>query len=155
MKKWFTGAGHEIFFEEILEIIKIHSSQEGTVYIGSDSMLQKQKCVFCTAICLLGETEQSNRYFISRTRSHAKKFKTLLQRITAEVQNSIDMGLKLLEHCPTIKIELHLDISDTNKESKTSKFADMLVGYAKGSGFDCKIKPDAFTAYCVADKHSK
>jgi len=72
-----------------------------------------------------------------------------------EVQNSIDMGMKLLEFCPTIKIELHLDVSDSNKESRTSKFADMLIGYAKGSGFDCKIKPEAFAAYCVADKHSK
>jgi len=155
MNEWFTGSGDRISFDKILEIITDHSEQEGTVYIGSDSMLQKQKCVFCTAICLLGDTKQSNRYFVKRTKSDAKEFKTLLQRITSEVQKSIDMGLKLLEFCPTIKIELHLDVSNSNKESRTSKFADMLIGYAKGSGFDCKIKPDAFAAYCVADKHSK
>ena len=63
--------------------------------------------------------------------------------------------MKILELYPEAKIELHLDVSNTNKESKTSKFADMLIGYAKGSGFDCKIKPEAFAAYCVADKHSK
>jgi hypothetical protein len=155
MNDWFTGSGDRISFEDIIKIVIEHSEATGTVYIGSDSMVQKQKCVFCTAICLLGPTEQSNRYFIKRTKSDAKEFKTLLQRITTEVQNSIDMGLRLLEYCPTIKIELHLDVSNTNKESKTSKFADMLIGYAKGSGFDCKIKPDAFAAYCVADKHSK
>lgn len=155
MKKWYTGSGDRISFDEILEIIENHSAQDGTVYIGSDSMIQKQKCIFCTAICLLGDTNQSNRYFIRRTKSDTKEFKTLLQRITMEVQNSIDMGMRLLELCPTIKIELHLDVSQSNKESKTSKFADMLVGYAKGSGFDCKIKPEAFAAYCVADKHSK
>jgi len=155
MKKWFTGNGNEISFDQILDIIKEHSLEKGTVYVGSDSMLNKGKCVFCTAICLLGDTKQSNRYFIRRTKNDAKEFKTLLQRITMEVQNSIDMGLKLLELCPTIKIELHLDVSQPDKESKTSKFADMLVGYAKGSGFDCKIKPEAFAAYCVADKHSK
>lgn len=155
MKEWFTGSGDPISFEEITNIVIDHSSEGGTVYIGSDSMVQKQKCIFCTAICLLGETKQSNRYFIKRTKNDTKEFKTLLQRITREVQNSIDMGLKLLEYCPTIKIELHLDVSNTNKESKTSKFADMLVGYARGSGFSCKIKPDAFAAYCVADKHSK
>jgi predicted RNase H-related nuclease YkuK (DUF458 family) len=155
MKEWFTGAGDRISFEEILNVIAEHSAEEGTVYIGSDSMVQKQKCIFCTAICLLGDTKQSNRYFIRRTKNDAKEFKTLLQRITMEVQNSIDMGMKLLEFCPTIKIELHLDVSDSNKESRTSKFADMLIGYAKGSGFDCKIKPEAFAAYCVADKHSK
>jgi predicted RNase H-related nuclease YkuK (DUF458 family) len=155
MDNWFTGSGDRISFEKILEIIMQHSQEDGTVYIGSDSMLQKQKCVFCTAICLLGETKQSNRYFIRRTKSDAKEFKTLLQRITSEVQQSIDMGMRLLEFCPTINIELHLDVSNSNKESKTSKFADMLIGYANGSGFDCKIKPEAFAAYCVADKHSK
>lgn len=155
MNDWFTGSGDRISFEEILEIIMEHSEENGTVYVGSDSMLQKQKCVFCTAICLIGDTSQSNRYFVRRTKNNAKEFKTLLQRITTEVQKSIDMGLRLLEYCPTIKIELHLDVSNTNKESRTGKFADMLVGYAKGSGFDCKIKPEAFAAYCVADKHSK
>jgi predicted RNase H-related nuclease YkuK (DUF458 family) len=155
MKKWYTGAGERISFEEILEIIKEHSDEEGTIYIGSDSMIQKRKCVFCTAICLLGDTKQSNRYFIRRTKTNSEEFKTLLQRIMTEVQNSIDMGMKILELYPEAKIELHLDVSNTNKESKTSKFADMLVGYAKGSGFDCKIKPEAFAAYCVADKHSK
>lgn len=155
MKEWFTGAGDRISFEEILEIVNDHSLSDGTVYIGSDSMLQRDKCILCTAICLLGDTEQSNRYFVRRAKQDAKEFKTLLQRITAEVQNSIDMGMKLLEFCPTIKIELHLDVSNSDKESKTSKFADMLIGYAKGSGFDCKVKPEAFAAYCVADKHSK
>jgi len=52
MKEWFTGAGDRISFEEMLDIITEHSAEEGIVYIGSDSMVQKQKCIFCTAICL-------------------------------------------------------------------------------------------------------
>ena len=155
MKKWFTGNGNEISFDQILDIIKEHSLEEGTVYIGSDSMLNKGKCVFCTAICLLGDTKQSNRYFIRRTKNDAKEFKTLLQRITMEVQNSIDMGLRLLELCPTIKIELHLDVSPSEKKEKSSKFADMLIGYARGVGFECKVKPEAFAATSIADKHTR
>ncbi len=73
----------------------------------------------------------------------------------AEVQNSIDVGMELLHFCPQIKIELHLDVSSSQKNTKTSKFSDMLIGYAKGSGFDCKIKPEAFAASSIADKHSK
>ena len=155
MHEWYTGSGNRISFEEILEIVFVHAEQNGTIYVGSDSMVQKKKCIFCTAICLLGDTDQSNRYFIRRNRSDAKEYSTLLQRITMEVQNSIDMGIKLLQYCPKINIELHLDISSANKNSKTSKFADMLIGYAKGNGFKCKTKPEAFAAYCVADKHSK
>ena len=33
--------------------------------------------------------------------------------------------------------------------------AKMLVGYVKGSGYECKTKPHAFAAASIADKHSK
>ena len=79
----------------------------------------------------------------------------MFQRITEEVQKSVNTGLKLLTFCPKIDIELHLDVSPEHKGEGTSKFSKMLVGYAKGSGFDCKIKPNAFAASSVADKHSK
>ena len=49
----------------------------------------------------------------------------------------------------------HLDVSSSEKDTKTSKFSDMLIGYAKGSGFECKVKPLAFAASSVADRHSK
>ena len=54
-----------------------------------------------------------------------------------------------------IKKELHLDISPSDKKERTSRFADMMIGYAKGVGFACKVKPDAFAATSVADKHNK
>tara|TARA_R100000808_G_C2090993_1_gene111422 strand:- start:495 stop:731 length:237 start_codon:yes stop_codon:yes gene_type:complete len=76
-------------------------------------------------------------------------------RIMAEVQDSINVGMRLLYYCPQINIELHLDVSDSEKNTKTSKFSDMLIGMAKGNGFDCKIKPLAFAASSIADKHSK
>ena len=41
-----------------------------------------------------------------------------------------------------------------NKEG-TSHLAKMLVGYVRGSGYVCKIKPHAFAAASIADKHSK
>ena len=33
--------------------------------------------------------------------------------------------------------------------------ARTLMGYATGSGFKCKVKPDSFAASTVADKHTK
>ena len=153
---WFTGAGNPISFEEIINIVKTHSDRNGIVYVGSDSFVEKDDCIFSTAICLWkGDSQSGGRYFIKRNRLDNKQYTTLMQRITSEVQKSIDVGLKILAYCPQVKIELHLDISESDKNTKTSKFADMLVGYAKGIGFDCKIKPQAFAASSVADKHSK
>ena len=76
-------------------------------------------------------------------------------RIMTEVQDSINIGMRLMYYCPEIDIELHLDVSGSEKNTKTSKFSDMLIGMARGNGFDCKIKPLAFAASTIADKHSK
>ena len=140
MGKWFTGAGSEISFTEIVEIVKEHSEMNGKVYVGSDSFLQKQYCVFSTAICLhRADGQVGGRYFIKRTKFRADKFTTLMVRIMTEVQDSINMGMRLMYYCPEIDIELHLDVSSSEKNTKTSKFSDMLIGMARGNGLIAKL----------------
>ena len=156
MNKWFTGSGEEMSFKEILDIIGDHTSHNGEISVGTDSFLKKKECIFSTAICLYGaDNQKGGRYFVKRNKIKKSTYKTLVQRITEEVQRSIETGFKILEVHPIIDIELHLDVSEPNKNKKTSRFADMLVGYATGAGFECKIKPHAFAAASVADKHSK
>jgi predicted RNase H-related nuclease YkuK (DUF458 family) len=156
MKDWFTGTGEKYSFDEIVNIIEDHNNKNGSLSVGTDSFIKQQDCIFSTAICLYGAEEQAGgRYFVKRVIFKRKEFKTLLQRILAEVQKSVELGIKLLEFNPVLDIEIHLDISDSSKGHGTSKFADMLVGYAKGAGFNYKVKPDAFAATSVADKHSK
>ena len=75
--------------------------------------------------------------------------------VILKVQDSIEVALNIAEHIPQAQIELHLDISPAHKNNGTSKISDMVTGYAKASGFDCKIKPDAWASQSVADKHSK
>ena len=154
--EWYTGTNQHVTFDDITDIVASHYAVGGTIYVGTDSHVQQKKCVFSTSICLLGNINGvNNRYFFTRHKDNSKKYSTLLQRITVEVQKSIDIGLKLLEFCPKIDIELHLDISPENKNETTSVYSKMLVGYARGNGFDCKIKPNAFAASSVADRHSK
>lgn len=156
MKKWKTGTGKEISFDEIVDIIVEHEKVNGCVSIGVDSHIKKEVCTFSAAICLHGAIGQTGgRYFIKRTTVPRTKFPALLTRILAEVQESVELGMRLLEFVPTLNIEIHLDVSDSDKGKATSKFTDMLTGYAKGAGFDYKIKPEAFAAMSVADKHSK
>ena len=153
---WFTGTGEKLSFQDILQQIKHHTYSNGMVSVGSDSFIRKQECIFSTAICLYGADEQvGGRYFIRRITFKKKRFKTLLQRIMKEVEDSVEIGMLLSEHDPVIDIDIHLDVSASDREQATSRFSDMLIGYAKGAGFDCKIKPDAFAAASIADKHSK
>ena len=155
-QRWITGGGDEISFEEIVENIKKHVGKSGKVIFGTDSFTRKRVCHFATSICLcFAEDQMGGRFFVTKSNVKAKKFKTVLQRITAEVERSVRLGMFIMHYCPKVSIELHLDVSDADKGTKTSKFSDMLTGFAKGSGFDCKIKPDAFAATSVANKYSK
>ena len=156
MSKWVTGSGQIVSFEEIVDIILEHRDNNGKISVGTDSFIKKQDCIFSLAICLYGADGQNGgRYFIKRTNIDKRRYPNLLQRILAEVQKSVELGLKLLELIPVLDIEIHLDVSGSDKNNGTSKFAEMLTGYAKGAGFQCKIKPDAYAASSIADKHSK
>ena len=147
MDFWSNGSHKKTTYEDILKEIEEHSSKEGQVYIGTDSHIVKKECIYSTAICLHGAKDQTGgRYYFKRTRFKVTKFPTLMERITYEVENTVNTA---------VNIELHLDISASDKKEATSRFSDMLVGYAKGVGFPCKIKPDAFAATSVADKHTK
>ena len=156
MVKWFTGSGREIDFAEIVEHAKSHAALKGKVYLGTDSFLNKDGCTFSTALVLHGaESQRGGRYFVTRTNVKKRKYDALVTRITEETNRSVQLGLRLTQLCPELKIEIHLDISAPDKKEGTSLFSDMLVGFAKGAGFEAKIKPDAFAAASIADKHSK
>lgn len=48
--------------------------------------------------------------------------------------------------------EVHVDIG---KKGKTSELINEITGFIRGAGFICKIKPESYTASCIADKYSK
>ena len=156
MSDWQSGSGNKISYSEIIELARDHSKKKGTIFIGTDSHVEKKQCIFSTVICFHGANDQiGGRYFYKKTRFTAFKFPTILERITLEVEKSVQLSLDLCEKCPEADIEIHLDISSSDKKEKTSSYADMLIGYARGVGFKCKVKPDAFAATSIADKHSK
>ena len=156
MDVWRTANGKPLTLPEVFEELKLHARNEGKIYIGTDSYIDKDRCAFATAICLHGANGQrGGKYFFRKVFDKRQNFSSLVQRILREVQDSIEIALNISEHIPTAKIELHLDISPASKNNGTSKFSDMVTGYARSSGFDCKIKPHAWASQSVADKHSK
>ena len=152
---WHTGSGNRIQFDEILSHINDHCMTGGMVYIGCDSQITRADCVFSTVICLHGAADQKGGfYFFKREKLRRDDFPTLAVRLLKEVEKSIEMGYKILEINPNVDIEIHID-TNSKKNTKTSKFSDMLMGYAMGAGFKCKIKPDAWASNSIVDKHSK
>ena len=153
---WNTGSKNKINYTSIILQIKEHSKQNGTVYIGTDSFFIKDNCIFSTAICLYGaDNQQGGRYFYTKTKLNKKQFPELSIRMIKEAENTITLANDIIQQVPTAKLELHLDISPHDANAGTSHLANMLIGYVKGSGYECRVKPDAFAAASIADRHSK
>lgn len=151
---WTTGSETEITFYEIIQIIKTHSQNNGQVFVGTDSLIKSGRCTFTTSIVLLGaDGQKGGLYFYKKEKyNEPTRFYT---RILKEVEKSINIAIDITEICPNANLEIHIDVSPEGKNEKTSQMARMLMGYATGSGFKCKIKPDSFAATTVADKHTK
>ena len=153
---WNTGSNNTITFNIILEQIKKHTILNGTVYIGTDSFFIKDNCIFSTAICLYGaDNQQGGRYFYTKSKLNKKQFPELSIRMIKEAENTITLANDIVKKVPSAKLELHLDISPQENNEGTSHLANMLIGYVKGSGYECRVKPDAFAAASIADRHSK
>lgn len=152
---WFTALGREIEFEDLLKDIYSYTESGGKVFVGSDSQLSVNKCIFVTAICLHGAPgTMGGRYFFRKFKEHGSQYKFLKLRIMKEVNYSIEIALDLLERYPQSDIEVHIDIG-TSEKSATRKYVDEFMGWTKTSGFVCKIKPDAWASASIADKHTK
>jgi len=154
---WHTGSGNVVNFEDILINLKSCIKNGGKIFVGSDSFVTNRKINFTSAICLYGD-EKGGRYFFFKEKVPRKNYgNALVTRITEEVKRSVDIAEILTNVCgiSASNIELHLDISPKNLKNGTSKFCEMLYGYVVGSGFSCKIKPEAWASQSVADRHSK
>ena len=152
---WYTGTGYEITLQDLKNQLEKHISDNGKLFIGCDSFLTSNSCVFANAICLHGADSQAGgRYFWYRRNIRAKKYQNLSLRMFQEAYSSLGIGLWLIEAFPEAKIEIHIDISSSPGE-KTFKYKDALAGMVKGAGFECKTKPEAWAANAIADKHSK
>jgi hypothetical protein len=152
---WFTGAGKQVSMEEILRDIDSYTASGGNIFIGADSQIKIDHCIFAIAICLHGSPFSSGgRYFFKRLRDNRFPRMPLRARIMQEAQHSIDIALHVFEHNPDADIEIHIDVG-TGVESKTRKYVDTLRGWTLSTGFPCKVKPNAWASASVADKHTK
>ena len=152
-RKWFTGSGEPIAFEEIL-----HRIDEG-VTIGTDSHSRSgRKRVFATVICL-PYGELSRQYFWSRKIVRNKDIPNLKFQIYVEAQESIDVALEILEGREDLiasDLVVHLDCAPSISKHKSGRSAKIAENMIQSYGFKCVLKPnDPWAANGVADKHSR
>ena len=151
---WKDGSSNKTTLYRIFQKIKLHHKKNGQVFVGTDSLINSGKCTFTTSIVLLGADEQEGGLYFYKKEKYTEPTR-FYTRILREVEKSINIAMSITEMCPHVNLEIHMDVSPEGKNEKTSTMAKMLMGYAAGSGFKCKIKPEAFAASSVADKHTK
>lgn len=152
---WMYPNGDVISHKDMITKIKGHTAQGGGVYVGTDSHLVQDKFIFATVICMHNsEKRNGGTYFYSKEKIKVGKFGSLVNRILHEVSKSVEIGMQLREN-NIVNIELHIDASPPTAGNATSRFSEMLSGFAKGAGFKFKIKPDAWSSSSIADKHAK
>ena len=152
---WFSGDGVPISIEDMNNQIDEYIKDGGKIFVGTDSQLKSDGCVFATAICLHRNSgKKYAKYFFKRSRLSKIDYKVLRVRIMHEVQESLKISLDLLEKYPDLDIEVHVDVGRTHR-SATRKFADSISGWLKGVGLECKMKPYSWASSSVADWHTK
>ncbi len=140
-------------FEDICVFMADDPSAEYKLIVGSDSQARDQIC-FVTAV-VIHRLGKGGRYFY--TRSHVVKMPSLKQRIFYEAHLSLEVASRLAAEISRnghsdLNVEIHLDVG---RNGQTRSMIRELVQEIVGNGFAARIKPDAYGASQVADKHSK
>ncbi|MDO8554960.1 MAG: ribonuclease H-like YkuK family protein [bacterium] len=146
----------EELIKEIANYIKAEPKADYRITIGTDSPGVTMP-FFVTAVTIL-KIGNGGRYFWTKTETiHCP---TLRDRIYKETVLSITLTQELKSHLKDVlgedafwndKISVHLDVG---QNGPTKDLIDGVVGMVKGYGFEAVIKPDAFCACIVADKHT-
>lgn len=143
----------EKMMDDIINYIKGLPSSSYKIIIGSDSQV-KRETSFVTAVIVHRMGKGARYYYRKKTQ---RRIKSLRQKIFYETSLSLEIGSMVNKFFSNsgfdeLNVEIHIDVG-THGETKS--LIREIVGMVTGSGFQAKIKPDAFGASSVADKHTK
>lgn len=143
----------EEMMQDITRFIQGVPTSSYRLIIGSDSQVKQDTC-FITAV-VIHRTGKGARYFYRK--KYQRKIKSLRQKIFYETALSLEVGNMITQYLSQmglddLPVEIHIDVG---KHGETRDLIKEVVGMVTGSGFQARIKPDAYAASSVADKHTK
>ncbi|MDR7520406.1 MAG: ribonuclease H-like YkuK family protein [Armatimonadota bacterium] len=143
----------EQMFRQLVGYMKSEPDQTYHLIIGTDSLLSDDTS-FVTAV-IVHRVGHGGRYFYRKFRN--RKIESLRQRILFETSLSLETAHMITTELARngyskLPVEIHLDVGPNGE---TKRIIREVVGMVSGSGYAAVIKPDAYGATKVADKHSK
>lgn len=157
MSTFYNPHRGEMSFDEVVDELVAEMSSNPKdrfeILIGTDSSTTVDRLDFVSAV-VLHRLGKGGRYFWTRRRERAMS--SLRQRIWREAWLSFELAQKLIARLPAVSLlhynlEIHVDIGENGR---TKEMIDEVVGMIIGNGFAVRIKPHAYAASAVADKHT-
>ena len=144
----------EQVIDEIAGFVSLQPARHYKIIIGADSS-SHDPVEIVTAVTIWRVGNGAIHFWIKQ---EPKRFATLRDRIYAETISSITLAQEL-RGCLKERLgeeifwndQVHIDVGE---HGPTKEFIDAVVGMVKGYGFEAVIKPYAFGASTVADKHT-
>jgi len=143
----------EKMMKDITEYIKGLPLSSYKIIIGTDSMVRDETC-FITAV-VVHRLGKGARYYYRKIIQ--RKIKSIRQKVFYETALSLELGGQIAKFFSEsgfeeLQVEIHIDVG---LQGETRNLIKEVVGMVTGSGFQAKIKPEAYGASSVADKHTK
>lgn len=138
---------------DILEFIAEDTEGKYAIVVGTDSEELKKTAEFVSVVTV-HRIGKHGRYFWNKKRG-IKVFDRH-DRILKEAFFSLELAQRLVEvlrqklNGMFYEFEIHLDIGHNGP---TKQMIQEIVGMITGNGFTAKIKPEAYAATKVADRH--
>lgn len=148
----------EVTVPRMVECIKeyIEKDRESvySISIGTDSQNRElTKVVVVVAIHRVGK----GGIFFHDTK-YVPKISNIRQKIYFETALSLELAATVSQYFAEKNIKqdiaIHVDIGK-NVRGGTHNLVQEIVGWIKGAGYICEIKPNSLTAFCIADRLSK
>ncbi len=147
----------EMSFDEVISTVvsemQGHPKDKFELLIGTDSSSTNHHLDLVSAI-VLHKIGRGGRYFWTRRRE--RKTPSLRHQIWREAWLSLELAQHVMRRLESesmlqFDLEIHVDIGENGR---TKALIDEVVGMIIGSGLSVRIKPDAYAASSVADKHT-
>lgn len=142
-------------FTDFINYINEKPEAQYKLIIGTDSQAYINKDLFFVTAIVVHRVGKGGRYYFHKQKH--RYMASLRQRIYYETFLSLEvasmMTVKLARNgYDRFNIEIHLDIGE---KGETRGIIKEVVGMVIGSGYSACIKPDAYGAMKVADRHTK
>ena len=147
----------EMTFDDVISTIVSEmadgSKEQFELLIGTDSSTSNNNLDLVSAI-VLHKIGRGGRYFWTRKRE--RRTPSLRHQIWREAWLSFELAQHVIQGLESksllqFNLEIHVDIGENGP---TKELIDEVVGMILGNGLAVRIKPHAFAASAVADKHT-